>query len=302
MHFWINLGRSGRAPLSFVFIWCAFVVGIDASILVSGRAVAGDRTVSITADDPTRETNLSPATLPGQTVGLERDESNRSALKRLAHRAAEQEKSLSNYMCRIRRREQVNGKDQPEEIILLKFCRAPLCIHCKWLGEEAKGREIIYIKGQHDDRANILTGKGDMVGSGKRMTFPIESPIVRSKSRRPLTEAGIGTAAVRFAALIDSIEQGQSNAGLIRHLGWQSRPEFSKPVEAVEQTIPSNAEPLLPKGGIRYYFFDDVTGLPGLIVTLDDAKHLVEYYHFDRLQSPANLDDSDFNPDILWRK
>ncbi len=302
MHHRINLDRSKRAHWCFAFVRCLGVVWLATSLSISGRVIAGDRSAPVASDDPARETDPLPPPLPGQTTGLERDESNRSALKRLARRAAEQEKSLGNYMCRIRRREQVSGKDQPEEIILLKYCRAPLSIHCKWLGDEAKGREIIYVKGQNDGRVCVLTGKGDMLGFGKRMAFPLESTLMRSKSRHPLTEAGIGTAAVRFASLVDSVEQGQASAGSIRYLGWQSRPEFPKPVEVVEQTIPSNVESLLPKGGIRYLFFDDATGLPELIVTFDDAKRQVEYYHFDRLLSPANLDDSDFNPDILWHK
>jgi len=266
------------------------------------KAIEAGELPMIPADEPAREPNPPPPPLPGQATGLERDESNLSALKRLCHRAIEQEKSLSNYVCRIRRREQVNGKDQPEETIMLKYCRAPLSIHCKWLGDEAKGREIIYVQGQRDNRVNILTGKGDIVGSGKRMTFPLESPVVRSKSRHPLTEAGMGAPVVRFAALINAIDHGQASAGSVRYLGLQSRSEFPKPVEAVEQTLPANFDPFLPRGGSRYFFFDEATGLPTLIVTFDDAKRQVEYYHFDRLQSPANLDEFDFDPDFLWRK
>jgi len=246
-------------------------------------------------DDP-------PPLLPGQPTGLERDESSQSALKRLARRAADQEKTLNNYVCRIRRREQVNGKDQPEEIIMLKYCRAPLSIHCKWLGDEGKGREIIYVQGQRDNRVSVLTGKGDVLGAGKRLTFPLESPVLRSKSRHPLADAGIGTPAVRFSALVDEIDHGQANAGSLRYLGIQTRNELPGSVETVEQTVPANLESLLPRGGVRYFYFDHSNGLPMLIVTIDDNKHQVEYYHFDRLQSPAALDETDFDPDVLWKK
>jgi hypothetical protein len=287
--------------------WLPAVVGFSGVCGVKPtEMVAAERATSarmfVAAEDPPRETNPPPPPLPATTTGLEKDEGNSSALKRLARRAAEQEKSMNNYMCRIRRREQVNGKDQPEEIIMLKFCRAPLSIHCKWLGDEAKGREIIYVQGQRDNRVSILTGKGDILGSGKQLTFPIESPIVRSKSRYPLTEAGIGAAVVRFAALLDAVEHGQPNAGSLHYLGLQSRSEFARPVEAVEQKIPANLESFLPRGGLRYFFFDETTGLPMLVVTFDDANRQVEYYHFDRLQSPVNLDDRDFDPDILWKK
>jgi hypothetical protein len=284
-----------------VVVYFGGVCMVEPRDMIAAERAANARML-VTAEDPPREINPPPPPLPGTTTGLEKEEGSTSSLKRLARRAVEHEKSMNNYMCRIRRREQVNGKDQPEEIIMLKYCRAPLSIHCKWLGDEARGREIVYVQGQRDNRVSILTGKGDILGSGKQMTFPIESPIVRSKSRYPLTEAGIGAAVVRFGALMDVIDRGQSNAGSLRYLGLQSRSEFSRPVEAVEQTIPANLESFLPRGGLRYFFFDETNGLPMLVVTFDDAKRQVEYYHFDRLQSPVNLDENDFDPDILWKK
>jgi hypothetical protein len=259
-------------------------------------------TTLVNAAESSRDTDPVPLPMPGKTTGLEKDEGNMSALKRLARKAVDQERSMNNYMCRIRRREQVNGKDQPEEIIMLKFCRAPLSIHCKWLGDEAKGREIVYVRGQNDNRVQILTGKGDMFGAGNRMSFALESPIVRSKSRYPITEAGLGAAVIRFSGLIDAIERGQSNAGSARYLGLQSRSEFPKPAEVVEQQIPPGLETFLPRGGTRYFYFDEATGLPTVVTTFDESKHQVEYYHFDRLQCSLNLDNSDFDPDILWKK
>jgi hypothetical protein len=253
-------------------------------------------------DDPPPEMNPPPPPTPGKTTSLIKDDGDSQALKRLARKAIEQEKRLGNYMCRIRRSEQVNGVDQPEEIILLKYRRSPLSVHCKWLGDEAKGREIVYVQGQHENQIHVLTGKGDLFGAGKRMTFASDSPLVRSKSRYPITEAGLGAAVLRFGALMDALERGQTSAGNARYLGLQHRPEFPKPVEAVEQTLPPGLEPFLPRGGIRYYYFDETSGLPTVVLTFDDTKHQVEYYHFDRVQYPINLDDSDFDPDVLWKR
>src|ERR1051326_8089792 len=74
--------------------------------------------VQPTADEPPLQINPPPPPTPGKTTALEKNEESSSALKRLTRKAVEQEKQLSNYICRIRRREQVNGQDQPEEIIL----------------------------------------------------------------------------------------------------------------------------------------------------------------------------------------
>ena len=74
-------------------------------------------------------------------------------------------------------------------------------------------------------------------------------------------------------------------------------------VEAVEHTIPPGVEPTLAKGGVRFYYFDPSLGhMPGLIVTFDHDRNQVEYYHFDRLQTPTGFDDADFDPDVVWKK
>ena len=223
-------------------------------------------------------------------------------LQKLARRAAEKEKGLGSYQVRIRRKETIDDKDQPLEYILCKSRRAPLSIHCKWLGDEASGREILYVKGQYEDKIHILTGKGDLLGAGRQMSFPPDSPLVLAKLRYPVTEAGFGSAALRFVQAVEGATRGLATAGSLKYLGEQLRPEFPKPVIAVEHTIPAGAEPGLPKGGVRYYYFDDAMGMPVVIVTFDHTRHQVEYYHFDRLQAEISLDEADFDPARLWKK
>jgi hypothetical protein len=242
-----------------------------------------------------------PPPIPGEPVSFIKDEPGDSPLKRLALKAAEGEKKLNNYMVRIRRRELLDGKT-PDETIMLKYRRTPLSVHLKWLGDEARGREILFVQGQHDNKIHLLTGKGDLLGAGHHMTFDLDSPLVRSKSHYPITEAGLGAATLRFAMLMDAIERGQANAGTARYLGYQNRAEFPRMVEAVEQTLPPGLEPFLPRGGTRYYYFDEQLSVPTVIYTLDANKQEVEYYHFDRLQTPVNLDDNDFDPAVLWRR
>jgi hypothetical protein len=223
-----------------------------------------------------------------------------SPLRKLANKALAKEKTLNTYIVRLRRREQANGKTEPMEVILLKYRQAPLSIHFKWLGEESKGREIVYVKGQFDDKIQLLTGQGDWFGPGRHLTFASDSDIVKSRSRYPIQEGGLGAAVLRFGALLDAIERGQANAGSMRFLGPKSRTEFPNPLNTVEQTIPPGLEPFLPKGGTRYFYFDEATSLPLLIQTFDHNQFEVEYYCFDRLQTPVPLDDADFDPAKIW--
>ena len=242
---------------------------------------------------------ISPPPMPKLDGSANPDE---SPLHRLAARASERERQLNAYYVRIKRHESISGKDQPEEVILFKFRRAPLSVHCKWLGKEVQGREIIYVKGQYDDKIQILTGHGDMLGAGRKMAFSPDSPLVRSNLRYPVTEASLG-AVTRCALPTWSMRSNTgSTTWAAKYLGEQNRPEFPTPVEAVEQTVPPGLEPGLAKGGVRFYYFDPILSMPTLVVTFDHNRHQVEYYCFDRLQAPVDLDDADFDPSVVWKK
>jgi len=237
-----------------------------------------------------------PKEIEAQPVGR----SDNLTVRRIANKALDKEKALDTYILRLRRREQASGKTEPMEVIMLKYRRTPLSIHFKWLGDESKGRELIYVKDQYEDKIQLLTGMGDWFGPGHRMKFPPDSELVKSRSRYPIQEGGIGAAVLRFGALLDVIERGQPNAGSLRYLGPKPRAEFPNPLDTVEQTILPGVESFLPKGGIRYFYFDETTGLPLLIQTFDQNQYEVEYYCFDRLQAPVPLDDADFDPAKVW--
>ncbi len=203
----------------------------------------------------------------------------------------------------LRRREVVAGKARPEEVILVKFRQEPWSVYFKWIGSEAKGREVIYVKGRPGNEIHTLTAQGDVLfmPAGQRFSISADSPLVKSRSRYPITDAGLGTGIHKFGAIVDGIEKGDPKQGTLKYLGKVKRPEFEEPVEGIEQTVPPGSDPLLPGGGRRGWYFDLALGLPALIVTHDDAGHEVEYYCHDRIETPAHLGDDDFNPDKLWQ-
>jgi hypothetical protein len=222
-------------------------------------------------------------------------------LRLLQRTAAEYYARVDSYIVRLRRREQVSGKDKPEEVILLKFRKQPFSAHLIWLKENS-GREVVYVKGQHEDKIHTLLAAGDMplMPAGKRVALPPDSILVRSASRHSIHETGFGTTIERFGAAIDAMEKGDRRLGTFHYLGLMKRAEFETPYEAVEHIIPAGLEPPLPRGGKRLTLFEPTTKFPMLIITQDDTGHEVEYYCFDRLQYPVRLDDEDFDPDKLW--
>ncbi len=225
-------------------------------------------------------------------------------LRRLQELAARDYAAVDSYTCRLTRREQINGKTQAQEVIRLRFRKQPWGVHFVWLDGEGKGREAVYVKGQHEGKLHTLLAAGDvpLMAAGKRLALAPDSLLVRSASRHAITEAGVGCLVDRFTALVEAQEKGDRRPGTLTYLGPQKRAEFEGPLEGVEQTVPAGAEKELPRGGRRWWLFDPASrNLPVLIVTQDERGQEVEYYRHD-LFFFHKLGDDDFNPDRLWGK
>lgn len=220
----------------------------------------------------------------------------------LHQRAVQRYATMDSYIYRLKRREVVAGKKQPEELIRVSVRKEPYSAHLKWLGAEGKGREAIYVQGKFKNQMQVLLASSDPFAMlMSRASLPPDDPMARAKSRYPITETGFGPLITRFGQLAAAVEKGDPRLGTAKYVGRVTRPEFTAQVEAVHQVLPPDRDPLLPKGGQRWWFFDADSGLPVLLIAHDPAGE-VEYYCHDSIIAPAHLDDDDFNPDKLWRK
>lgn len=226
-------------------------------------------------------------------------------LRELYTHAAGRYAGMQDYLCRFRRREVVNGKAEPEDLLEFKY-RKPDSIYMKWVGGQLVGRELIYVKGKYNNELQIRTGKGDII-AGFRTSLDPHSPRALANSRRSVDEAGIGNLIDGFGAVLAAQEKGATNLGALRYLGPTPRPESAVPMDCVEQTIPPGLEKQLPRGGVRYFFFnrDDRTRdyeLPVLVVTNDPDRREVEYYCYDRVNTNVGLKPEEFDPDVIWKR
>ena len=101
--------------------------------------------------------------------------------------------------------------------------------------------------------------------------------------------------------MVAGVEKGDARQGKANYLGRVNGPEFDQSVEAVHQVLPAGSDPLLPKGGERWWYFDPTSGLPLLYITHDPSGE-VEYYCHDHVIWPSPMDDNDFDPNRVWRK
>jgi hypothetical protein len=169
---------------------------------------------------------------------------------------------------------------------------------------EGKGREALYVKGQHDSKLHTRLAAGDMplAPAGTRMALVPDSLLVRSASRHSITDAGIGSLIDHFGRVVTSAAKADPRQTTVGYLGALQRPEFNRPLEGVEQIILPGAEKDFPRGGRRWWFFDPALRLPVLVLAQDDRRQEVEYYCHDRFEFNVKLDDADFDPDKLWGK
>jgi Protein of unknown function (DUF1571) len=224
-------------------------------------------------------------------------------IRELNQKAQQKIAVMDSYMLRLRRREVVGTMNRPEEVLLLKWRKEPWSVYFKWLSAEGKGREVVYVKGRYENLLHTLTAAGDipLLPAGKRFKISPDSVLIKSKSRYPITEAGLGGLVERFGKILEAAEKNDTREGSLKYLGQLKRPEYENMVEAVKQIVPPKSDPNLPRGGQRLWFFDPAVQLPMLIITTDETNREVEYYCHDRLMFPVHLTDDDFNPDVLWK-
>jgi uncharacterized protein DUF1571 len=248
--------------------------------------------------------SLPPMVSPGQSNSQAALNSPIAQMRLIQREASQRLSSVNSYIMRLKRREVVNGTKRPEELILFKFRRQPFSVYCKWIGPESHNREVIFVKGQHGSQIHTKVAAGDvpLMPAGKRIALAPDSLLVRSNARHPITDAGLEHMVDQFGHILDGVEKGDMRFGTLKFLGVLKRPEFDNPVQGVLQVIPPRSESLLARGGQRFWFFDDNSHLPVLMITRDEKGQEVEYYCHDRIQFPVSLDDDDFSPDKLWGK
>jgi Protein of unknown function (DUF1571) len=271
----------------------------DANIPVQSSQAAAQPPIVLASDHDAAGPPLKDQGGPGTAA----TDSSVNRLRTLYREAAERYAGINSYIVRLRRREQVNGRDRPEELLLVKFRKNPWSIYFKWLGKEANGREVVYVRGQYEDKIHTLLAAGDMplMPAGKQIALAPDNALVRSSSRHSIHEAGIGSMIDHFGEVVAAAERAGPRAST-RYAGVLSRSELTAPCDVVDQSIPAGSEALLPRGGRRLWFFDSSnTRFPVLLITQDETGHEVEYYCYDRFLFPVDLDDKDFDPSELWK-
>ena len=234
-----------------------------------------------------------------------------AVLKKLAQTLSEKLPALGTYEARFTRRENIDGTPGPLEEVAMLFRAKPMAVYMKNVGQNGKGREILYNPNQHGEKIHVVVGEGDTrffkAGTKVPSQSP-DSPQVRSKSRHSIRESGIANSSNKFLALVARVEAGKVPADAVKLAGRLKRDDVPDlPLEGVEQTIRKGEEDGVPTGGTRHWFFDAKPdspsfGLPVLVILYDPSGKELEYYRYTQVKPSAKLTDADFDPARMGKK
>jgi outer membrane lipoprotein-sorting protein len=184
--------------------------------------------------------------------------------------------------------ERIGEALEPEKIVLLKFQR-PFKVYMRWTNGPTKGREGLYVAGEHDGRFLIAESNG----LSKFFTAFLDTrdPRVMAQSRHPVTDLGIG----RLLEIVGENARRGIRANVLRVEDHGATLVAGRPVREIEGVLPR--DPDLGYYGYRVrLFFDEGNHLPIRVIVNDWGDRVVEDYTYSQLRLNPGLTNLDFDP------
>lgn len=132
--------------------------------------------------------------------------------------------NVKDYSCVLVRRENVNGKLLPPEWIQAKIRQrqvqdgktvVPFSVYLKFLKPAGvKGREILYIEGQNNNKLLVKEGGGGIKSRLPSMNLATTSSLVMKSCRYPVTDVGVENLTLKL------IERGMADDGNVANIDY----------------------------------------------------------------------------------
>jgi|GEM_PF-2858788 len=196
--------------------------------------------------------------------------------------------NTSNYKVDVLLQERMNGRLLPQDKFTLYKRREPLAVRMEWTEGKDVGREVIYSPAETKGMIQIRMPKGLI----PRISMSPDSPLVRSKSRHPISEAGADSVVDRLMATLQQFQSGNPAAGQLT-------------VEPVVDPQLGNIRRVTHRTHDHEIWVVDLeenSGLPLTIHATDDSGELLEHYEFRgyQLNSPELLTAEAFDYNARW--
>jgi hypothetical protein len=192
--------------------------------------------------------------------------------------------SLNDYTLTLTSQERVGGRLMPEATMFVKFKR-PFSVYIKNLTGKQKDREIIYVKGQNNDK--MIVSRLNLLGGLSAKISP-DNIWAKKESRHSITEAGLPNTMNRMVSIVDSEGKKTTSRPTVTYLG-----EGSCSLKRVVRVRIENSS-YAPKTEIA---LDPATLLPVSITSYDADGSLLESYNYRDIKTNVGLTDADFSPE-----
>jgi hypothetical protein len=214
---------------------------------------------------------------------------------RLIHEAQKAYQNVRDYTCLLIKRERINGRLPPNNVIEMKVRAQPFSVYLRWREPRTEaGQEVCYVAGKNDGKMRVHP-KGLLGSFAGWVSLDPNDPRARQTSRRNITEAGIGNMIDRFARAWEN-ERRLPQETRVQVADYEYNRRRCTRVEIVH---PNN------DGHFLYYrdviYFDKETHLPIRLEFYDwprqanDPGQLVEIYSFANMRLNVGLTDDVFD-------
>ena len=280
-------------------MYCKFKLGaVLASLFLTGQISLGQQTTPLKIADAEAKGNsaavhaLDPA-LTMASKGLEFSQG-----------------GVRDYTATLVKRERVEGELQAYEYIYLKVRnpkpQVPFSVYMYFLKPaDAKGREVIYIDGKHDNKMLVHEGGGGIKGALPNLELDPAGFLAMKGQRYPLTEVGV-----------ENLMKQLLQRGNRDRAAGDCKVQFRKGAKIngrvctlIQVTHPNKRAPY--DFHIAQIFVDDELGMPIRYASYDWPKsdearpELIEEYTYLNLKINVGLKDVDFsqeNPNYAFKR
>ncbi len=116
---------------------------------------------------------------------------------RLIADARQSYQRVADYMCQFRKREQLRGQMQPENVIAMRVRTKPFSVYLRWqVPGPLAGQEACYVAGRNNGL--LRAHSPGLRGAVGFVSLDPNDPRCLENSRHAITEAGIGNLIERF--------------------------------------------------------------------------------------------------------
>ncbi len=196
--------------------------------------------------------------------------------------------STSNYKVDVLLQERMNGRLLPQDKFTLYKRRDPLAVRMEWTEGKDVGREVIFSPAETKGMIQIRMPKGLI----PRISMAPDSPLVRSKSRHPISEAGADSVVDRLMATLQKFQSGNPEAGRLT-VEPVVDPQLGQVRRVTHHTHDRE---------IWVVDLEENSGLPLTIHATDESGELLEHYEFRsyQLNLPELLTAEAFDHNARW--